>query len=56
MKLTNTTEVTTGIGYGSGEIEGNIDFAELKIGDFVIDSQGTHPVLRLSIPHFTDKK
>lgn len=43
LKLTNTTDVVTGIGYGSGQIEGNIDFADLKIGDFVIDSQGTSP-------------
>ena len=43
MSLTNTTDLDVGIGYGRGEIEGKIDFAELKIGDFVIESQGMPP-------------
>ncbi|KAI0743088.1 aspartic peptidase domain-containing protein [Daedaleopsis nitida] len=39
VKLVNTTDLTTGIAYGKGQVLGNIDFAEVKIGDFVIESQ-----------------
>ncbi len=41
LRLTNSSGLVTGIGYGSGEVKGTIDFAELKIGDFAIPSQGT---------------
>ena len=46
VQLTNQTTITTSITYGVGKVEGPIDFAQVKIGDFVIDSQGTIPLLR----------
>ena len=40
MQLTNSSDLEVTIGYGQGGVVGNIDFAELKIGDFVVPSQG----------------
>ncbi|RDX49612.1 acid protease [Lentinus brumalis] len=39
VQLTNQTSLITSITYGVGKVEGPIDFAQVKIGDFVIDSQ-----------------
>ena len=43
VQLTNTTDLEVTIGYGKGGVVGNIDFAELMIGDFTIPSQGKPP-------------
>ena len=40
LKLTNSTDLEVTIGYGQGGVDGNIAFAELMIGDFVVPSQG----------------
>ncbi len=38
--LTNSTNIQITQAFGKGEVTGDIDFAELKLGDFTIDSQG----------------
>lgn len=40
LKLTNDSGLVTGVKYGTGEISGPIQFAELKIGEYTIPSQG----------------
>ena len=40
IQLTNTTDLEVTIEYGKGSVAGNIDCAELMIGDFTIPSQG----------------
>lgn len=40
ISLTNTTALSGGIVYGSGNCSGTIDFAEVKIGPYTIPSQG----------------
>lgn len=45
--LTNTTDIQASEEFGSGSALGNVDFAELQLGDFTIHSQGT----LLYMPH-----
>ena len=40
IRFTNTTDIITQEAYGIGAVQGRIAFAELKVGDFVIPSQG----------------
>ncbi|PIL34121.1 hypothetical protein GSI_03832 [Ganoderma sinense ZZ0214-1] len=39
VQLTNTTDLVTAEGYGKGEVQGTIEFAQLQIGDYTIESQ-----------------
>ncbi|KAI0824071.1 aspartic peptidase domain-containing protein [Trametes gibbosa] len=39
IKLTNATDLTTSEVYGQGTVQGNIAFAELKVGSYVVPSQ-----------------
>ncbi|RPD73742.1 acid protease [Lentinus tigrinus ALCF2SS1-7] len=39
VKLTNTTDLETSLVYGQGQVAGNIAFAELQVGEYVIPSQ-----------------
>ena len=41
VALTNSTNVTAEERYGEGSAAGTINFAELRVGDYVIPSQGT---------------
>lgn len=41
INLTNSTIVTATEGFGIGEATGNIAFADLQLGDFIVQSQGT---------------
>ena len=51
IKLTNNSGLATQIQYGKGFVSGEIQFAELKIGEYTIPSQGAvalyiyHPVM-----------
>lgn len=40
LKLTNDSGLYTDIFYGEGAVGGNIQFAELKLGEYTIPSQG----------------
>ena len=40
IKLTNNSGLATQIQYGKGFVSGEIQFAELKIGEYTIPSQG----------------
>ena len=40
VKFTNTTDLVTGVVFGSGQVSGNITFAEVKLGEYTIPSQG----------------
>lgn len=42
LKITNDSGLATAVLYGEGGIAGPIQFAELKIGEYTIPSQGTH--------------
>ncbi|TFK88605.1 acid protease [Polyporus arcularius HHB13444] len=39
VKLTNATALNASLVYGRGQVEGNIAFAELKVGEYVVPSQ-----------------
>ncbi|KAI0633780.1 aspartic peptidase domain-containing protein [Trametes polyzona] len=39
VKLTNTTDLVAGEVYGLGQVQGTLEFAELRIGDYVVPSQ-----------------
>ncbi len=41
INLTNSTNVQTGEAFGVGQAIGNVAFADLQLGDFTIQSQGT---------------
>lgn len=40
LKIVNDSGLATGIRYGVGTVSGPIQFAELKIGEYTIPSQG----------------
>lgn len=42
VQLTNSSDLRAVEAYGKGQVQGNIAFAQLQIGDFTIESQGTH--------------
>lgn len=48
IELTNTSNLEALEGYGKGQVQGNIAFAELRIGDFTIESQGASNLWPLS--------
>ena len=39
VTLTNNTDLETSLVYGIGQVAGNIAFAELRLGEYVIPSQ-----------------
>ena len=50
LKLTNDSSLMTNVTYGKGFISGPIQFAELKVGDYTVPSQGK----LLPIAHHND--
>lgn len=42
LKLTNDSGLSTVLGYGGGNASGPIQFAELKVGEYTVPSQGAN--------------
>ena len=40
IKATNTTGIPGNVSYAGGEVSGVISFAELKVGEYTVSSQG----------------
>lgn len=49
LKTTNSSGVSTNITYGKGFVAGEIQFAELKVGEYTVPSQGSLPPSQLFI-------
>lgn len=42
LMLTNTTDLPMTELYGRGEVHGTVQFAELRVGEYVVPSQGEY--------------